>query len=96
MSRVDELFAPRFLEDGVLTEESQKRMAEELGADSLRYLPVDSLARAIDKPANALCQACVTGNYPSPWGQKLYQIALDESGCDASAERTYETSRGVG
>ncbi|MFM7843088.1 MAG: amidophosphoribosyltransferase, partial [Planctomycetota bacterium] len=47
MSTVDELFAPRYLAGGPLTPELQARMARDLGADSLRYLPVDSIARAI-------------------------------------------------
>ena len=47
MSTIGELFAPQFLEDGVLTEAGQARMAAQLGADSLRYLPVESIARAI-------------------------------------------------
>ena len=51
-------------------------MARELGADSLRYLPIESIARAVDRPADELCRACITGRYPTPHGQKLYQIAL--------------------
>ncbi len=95
MSRISELFAPRFLEDGVLTSDGQRRMADELGADSLYYLSVQSLSEAIGKPGDGLCQACVTGDYPSPWGKRLYQIALDDCRQESvKAERTYETSRG--
>ncbi len=95
MSRVSELFAPRFLNaEGLLTESGETAMAAELGADSLRYLPMDSIAKAIDKPASALCRACISGEYPSPWGQRLYQILLaDDSKDAASAARTYEASR---
>ncbi|MEM7313474.1 MAG: amidophosphoribosyltransferase [Planctomycetota bacterium] len=91
MSRVDELFAPRFLENGVLTDAGQQRMAEELGADSLRYLPVESISRAVAKPEDALCQGCITGKYPSPRGQELYQVALDAVG--KGEQRTYESAR---
>ena len=38
------------------TEEVQAEMAAELGADSLRYLPVESIARAIDRPADELAR----------------------------------------
>jgi amidophosphoribosyltransferase len=92
MSTVDELFAPRFLRQGPLTEENQAQMAAELGADSLRYLPVESIARAVNFPSNALCQACITGTYPTDCGQKLYEIALNESGKGHPNERTYELS----
>jgi amidophosphoribosyltransferase len=89
MSTVNELFAPKFLEDGELTEAAQQRMAEQLGADSLRYLPVESIARAVGFPTNELCQACITGEYPTPAGQQLYQIALEVTDRTAS-RRTYE------
>ncbi len=79
MSTVGQLFAPKYLEQGQLTLDAQKRMAERLGADSLRYLPVEAIARAIDLPKEQLCQACITGNYPTPHGQLLYQIDLQRS-----------------
>lgn len=90
MSTVGELFAPRFLEGSRLTEEAQARMAAELGADSLRYLPVESIARAIDRPPDQLCRACVTGQYPTPGGERLYQIALAQA--DVTGSRTYEAA----
>jgi amidophosphoribosyltransferase len=90
MSTVDELFAPKFLRGRELTAEVQAEMAEALGADSLRYLPVESIARAIHMPASNLCQACITGRYPTPHGQKLYQIALENVGKVDCNSRTYE------
>jgi amidophosphoribosyltransferase len=92
MSTIQELFAPKFLDDGVLTAEGQARMADLLGADSLRYLPVKSIARAIGLPPDQLCQACITSEYPTPHGQQLYQVALDNVRGDGS-RRTYETER---
>ncbi len=89
MSTVGELFAPHYLRDGVLTEESQTDMAKRLGAESLRYLPVESIARAIGLDSDQLCQACITGEYPTPCGQELYQIALRNNG---DTQRTYESS----
>ena len=52
MSTVGELFAPKFLQGEPLTPEIEARMAAQLGADSLRYLPVDAIARAIGLPAD--------------------------------------------
>lgn len=94
MSTVGELFAPPFLSAGQDLEAAYKAMAEELGADSLRYLPVDAIARAIQKPAADLCQACVTADYPTAEGQRLYQIALGEAASGAGAGRTYEGAAG--
>jgi amidophosphoribosyltransferase len=90
MSTVDELFAPAFLTNGNLTDEAQGRMAADLGADSLRYLPVSSVARAVGLPSNQLCQACITGQYPTPYGQQLYDVALRQVGNGEKAQRTYE------
>ena len=64
-------------------------MARQLGADSLRYLPVESIARAIGFDADQLCRACITGEYPTQAGQELYQIALQNADT-ADAARTYE------
>jgi amidophosphoribosyltransferase len=91
MSTVGELFAPPFLHGGQLTEESQVEMARRLGADSLRYLPVESIARSIGFDADQLCQACTTGEYPTPCGQKLHQIALSQTNA-AGSSRTYESA----
>jgi len=66
-------------------------MAEQLGADSLRYLPVDSIARAIGLDADQLCQACITGEYPTACGQKLAEEAL-ENDREGIGGRTYEHS----
>lgn len=96
MSTINELFAPKFLQGGPLTEEVQAEMARALHADSLRYLPVESVARAIGLDADQLCQACITGRYPTEFGQKLYQIALDTHGRGGSSGRTYENSADSG
>jgi amidophosphoribosyltransferase len=90
MSTVGELFAPRFLRGGPLTDKAQQEMAKSLGADSLRYLPVASIARAIEVKTENLCQACITGTYPTPCGQQLYEISLAQADCGGNCQRTYE------
>ena len=91
MSTIDQLIGPKYFgTSGELSEKSQQNLADDLGADSLRYLPVEAIARAIDMPANHLCRACVTGEYPTQCGQHLYQIALDNRGSSADDQRTYE------
>jgi amidophosphoribosyltransferase len=89
MSTVQELFAPRFMHGKQLTREEERKMASELGADSLSYLPIDSLARCIGIQTERLCRACVTGDYPTPEGERLYQLALKPSGGE---RRTYEVA----
>ncbi|MEX0716066.1 MAG: amidophosphoribosyltransferase [Planctomycetaceae bacterium] len=92
MSTVGELFAPKFMEGTRITPEIEDEMAAALGADSLRYLPIEALARCVDLPARTLCQACVNGAYPTPAGRELYQIALGKAHDEESdvGGRTYD------
>ena len=91
MSRISELFAPKFGADGTLSDEMHQAMAKSLGCDSLRYLPVSAISRAIGKPEAALCQACVSGVYPTEAGTKLYQLAVHRFQNGSDEKRTYET-----
>jgi amidophosphoribosyltransferase len=91
MSTVGELFAPRFMPGQHPTIGEQKAMAAELGADSLFYLPLDAVARAIDLPEVRLCRACLTGDYPTPTGKRLYKLALLNRNGEAG-NRTYEVA----
>src|SRR5947199_6271146 len=89
MSTIRELFAPRFMCGPGPTVEEQNAMAAELGADSLFYLPLEAVARCIGLPDDALCRACLTGQYPTPTGERLYQLAwINRNG--APNGRTYE------
>ncbi len=72
------------LEEWAVTREIENQMAADLGADSLRYLPLESVSRAIGLPGDQLCQACMTGRYPTIWGQKLASEAFDEFQNDAT------------
>jgi amidophosphoribosyltransferase len=98
MSTISELFAPRFMHEGRPVEIVFAEMARELGADSLRYLPIESIARAVNRPAEELCRACITGQYPTAHGQRLYQIALANAQSAANGatqeSRTYEVPAG--
>jgi amidophosphoribosyltransferase len=102
MSTISELFAPQFMHQDRPVEETFAAMALELGAESLRYLPIDSIAKSVDRPPNELCRACLTGEYPTPAGRQLYEIALGNvdigietpsNGC--SPLRTYEAAHGA-
>jgi amidophosphoribosyltransferase len=90
MSTVGELFAPKFMAGKEPTVAEQDAMAAELGADSLFYLPVEAVARCIDLPADRLCRACVTGEYPTPTGEQLYQLALRKHATGVDNGRTYD------
>ena len=90
MSTVSELFAPKFMGTSPLTPEIERQMAKALGAESLRYLPVDAIARCVEFEADSLCQACIDADYPTAAGKKLYQLALSNDDDDQNGTRTYE------
>jgi amidophosphoribosyltransferase len=92
MSTLGELFAPRFVGrdyDGTPAPRTLARMARRLGLDSLRYLCVSDLDECLRVPGRDLCRGCVTGCYPSEWGNRLMKAARRnlEVGRDG---RTYE------
>ena len=91
MSTLQELFAPRFLgrRNGRLSIDVQQKMARDLDVDSLRYLPLASIADSIGLDEGDLCRACLTGHYPTPFGNRLYRKARRHS-AQAAGKRTYE------
>ena len=64
-------------------------VAAELGANSLLYLPLESVARCIGLDADHLCRACLTGKYPTATGERLYQLSLHHRNGTTNG-RTYE------
>ena len=48
-----------------------EEIAEELGADSVNYQPIEDFVRATGMHREDLCMACVTGNYPTPIAQRM-------------------------
>lgn len=92
MSKISELFAPNFMEGHNLTPEVEQKMAETLGADSLRYLQIDTLAKSIGIDEKTLCRACVNSEYPTQAGKDLYQLALEynKNPEATQSERTYD------
>ena len=50
---------------------------EHLGADSLGYLSLDGLIRAVGLPREIFCLACFTGEYPIPVQMEMDKLALE-------------------
>ncbi|MBI2107531.1 amidophosphoribosyltransferase [Candidatus Woesearchaeota archaeon] len=91
MSTISELLIPRHEKGprkGEVSKEVIKKISEELGADSLIYQSIPGLIGSIGKPAHELCTACITGDYPTKSGQKLYAKAWDNYR-KGIKERTY-------
>ncbi len=48
-----------------------------IGADSLGYLSIDGLLKAVALPKDIFCLACFTGNYPIPVQIEMDKLALE-------------------
>ena len=97
MSTVSELVAPKFFDEpqrDSYPPDAYQSLADELGADSLRYISVRGLVEAVGFEENSLCLGCLLGKYPTPWGERLYQEALLDKD-RPSASRTYERITGT-
>ncbi len=73
-----ELIAARL--DGDVAE-----IGRQIGVDSLAYLSLDGLFRAIGQPREGFCTACLTGEYPVPLYDVASKFALERSLVGASA-----------
>ncbi|MFW5978102.1 MAG: amidophosphoribosyltransferase, partial [Halohasta sp.] len=51
-------------EELIAADKTTEEIREEIGADSLAYLSIDSIAEALDSDRQDLCLGCVTGEYP--------------------------------
>jgi amidophosphoribosyltransferase len=51
-----------------------------IGADSLGYLSIDGLIRAVALPRETFCLACFTGDYPIPVQLEMDKLALETPG----------------
>ena len=91
MSTVSELLVPGYEKkpvSGDVSRELCNKIAKDVGADSLIYQSVQGLVKAIGLEGNSLCTACITGNYPTPWGKKLFLKAW-ENHRKGVKQRTY-------
>jgi len=48
-----------------------------IGADSLGYLSIDGLVKAVGLPEDTFCLACFTGDYPIPVQLEMDKLALE-------------------
>ena len=80
MSTIGELLVPAYTKQKIpkngVSKEICKKIAKDLGADSLVYQSHEGLIRGISKPKKQLCMACLNGEYPTPCGKDMYKVAL--------------------
>ncbi|MDQ6693362.1 MAG: hypothetical protein M3014_02940, partial [Chloroflexota bacterium] len=69
---------------------SVPEIARHIGADSLGYLSLPGLFRAVGKGGETLCSGCFTGLYPVPVQMEFLHI---DSKMQMEAEKTREQAR---
>ena len=85
MSTLAEMIAVQHMDKKQLEERGYADISEktidgirkDIKADTLQYQTLEGLVKALDfeDGKKSLCLACVTGEYPTPFGEKLYQIS---------------------
>jgi amidophosphoribosyltransferase len=79
VARREELIAARLPDTAAI--------AREVGVDSLHYLSLEGLVRAIDLPRATFCTGCFTGRYPVPVQMDLADKLMFEAGVPEQGTR---------
>ena len=77
----------------IAAQKSVPEICRFIGADSLGYLSIESLIKAVGLPKEIFCLACFTGDYPIPVQLEMDKLAIETIGmgrpvdaCDAIDE----------
>jgi amidophosphoribosyltransferase len=63
----------------IAAQKSIPEICDFIGADSLGYLSIDGLIKAVALPRNTFCLACFTGDYPIPIQMEMDKLSLETS-----------------
>jgi amidophosphoribosyltransferase len=69
----------------IAAQKTVPEIAESIGADSLGYLSVDGLIKAVGLPKEGFCLACFTGDYPVPVQLEMDKLAFETLSQDSQA-----------
>ena len=61
----------------IAAQKSITEIRDYLGVDSLGYLSLDGLIKAVALPRDIFCLACFTGDYPIPVQMGMDKLALE-------------------
>lgn len=61
----------------IAAQKSVSEITEQIGADTLGYLSIDGLLKAVDLPSDEFCLACFTGEYPVPVQLEMDKLAME-------------------
>ncbi|MFC1915274.1 amidophosphoribosyltransferase [Chloroflexota bacterium] len=61
----------------IATQKTIPEICDAIGADSLGYLSIEGLIKAVALPRDTFCLACFTGDYPIPIQLEMDKLALE-------------------
>ncbi len=61
----------------IAAQKSIPEICKYIGADSLGYLSINGLLKAVDQPRENFCLACLTGDYPIPVQLEMDKLAME-------------------
>jgi amidophosphoribosyltransferase len=64
----------------IASRQSVEDIRKHIGADSLYYLSLDGLMRAVEQPEDSFCTACFTGGYPMPVQLQMDKLVFERKG----------------
>jgi amidophosphoribosyltransferase len=75
----------------IAAHKSVEEIRQFIGADSLGYLSLEGLMKAVNLPRDSFCNACFTGEYPIPVQLEMDKLALENpfvqpTACEKSPE----------
>jgi len=64
----------------IASRQTIEEIRRHIGADSLAYLDIDGLMRAVEQPRDTFCTACFTGDYPMPVQLQMDKLVFERVG----------------
>lgn len=61
----------------IAAQKSVEEIADFIHADSLGYLSIEGLVKAVDRPDSEFCLACFNGDYPIPVQMEMDKLSLE-------------------
>ncbi|MEE8347766.1 MAG: amidophosphoribosyltransferase [Dehalococcoidia bacterium] len=64
----------------IASSKSVEEIRQHIGADSLDYLSIEGLMRAVEQGRDSVCTACFTGDYPMPVQLQMDKLVFERVG----------------
>jgi amidophosphoribosyltransferase len=73
----------------IASSQSVEQIRQHIGADTLAYLTIEGLMRAVEQPRDTFCTACFTGEYPMPVQLQMDKLVFERVGRRGTREPVF-------